>query len=71
MQGRLYVTEEWLCFYANIFKWETLLTIRLKEITGIKKERSIRIIPNAIQIETETEKVIIYGKSNESQTLFL
>ncbi|CAB1316730.1 unnamed protein product [Coregonus sp. 'balchen'] len=24
LQGRLYVSENWICFYSNIFRWETL-----------------------------------------------
>lgn len=26
LQGRIYVTQNYLCFYANIFRWETLVT---------------------------------------------
>ena len=25
LQGRIYVTQNYLCFYANIFRWETLV----------------------------------------------
>jgi hypothetical protein len=25
IHGRLYLTQNWLCFYANIFSWETLV----------------------------------------------
>ena len=28
VHGRLYLSQTWLCFYANIFGWETLVTIR-------------------------------------------
>nr|KAF6403454.1 GRAM domain containing 1B [Molossus molossus] len=24
LQGRLYLSENWICFYSNIFRWETL-----------------------------------------------
>ena len=27
LQGRLYITQNWLCFYANIFTWVTLVRI--------------------------------------------
>jgi len=27
IHGRLYVTQNWLCFYANIFSWETLVQL--------------------------------------------
>ncbi|CAM9858198.1 unnamed protein product [Lampetra planeri] len=56
LQGRLYLSENWICFYSNIFRWETLLTIRLKEITAMTKEKTARLIPNAIQICTENDK---------------
>ncbi|XP_023336595.1 GRAM domain-containing protein 1B [Eurytemora carolleeae] len=31
VHGRIFVTINFLCFYANIFKWETAVTIRWKE----------------------------------------
>ena len=32
VHGRLYVTTNFLCFYANIFRWETAVTIRWREV---------------------------------------
>uniref|UniRef100_A0A8I5NER7 GRAM domain containing 1C n=1 Tax=Papio anubis TaxID=9555 RepID=A0A8I5NER7_PAPAN len=56
LQGRLYLSENWLCFYSNIFRWETTISIALKNITFMTKEKTARLIPNAIQIVTESEK---------------
>ncbi|MEE6485282.1 hypothetical protein FKM82_014236 [Ascaphus truei] len=56
LQGRLYLSENWICFYSNIFRWETLLTVRLKDICSMTKEKTARLIPNAIQLCTDTEK---------------
>ncbi|TNN01600.1 hypothetical protein fugu_010982 [Takifugu bimaculatus] len=56
LQGRLYLSENWICFYSNIFRWETLLTVRLKDICSMTKEKTARLIPNAIQVSTDTEK---------------
>nr|XP_012319417.1 GRAM domain-containing protein 1C isoform X2 [Aotus nancymaae] len=56
LQGRLYLSENWLCFYSNIFRWETTISIALKNITFMTKEKTARLIPNAIQIITESEK---------------
>ncbi|XP_058866226.1 protein Aster-B-like isoform X2 [Acipenser ruthenus] len=56
LQGRLYLSENWICFYSNIFRWETLLTVRLKDICYMTKEKTARLIPNAIQVCTDTEK---------------
>ncbi|XP_057176627.1 protein Aster-B isoform X4 [Triplophysa rosa] len=56
LQGRLYLSENWICFYSNIFRWETLLTIRLKDVCSMTKEKTARLIPNAIQLCTDSEK---------------
>ncbi|XP_045901011.1 protein Aster-A isoform X3 [Micropterus dolomieu] len=56
LQGRLYLSENWLCFYSNIFRWETTITILLKDVTSLTKEKTAKLIPNAIQISTDNEK---------------
>jgi len=25
--GRLYISRQWICFYANIFRWETAVCL--------------------------------------------
>ncbi|KAM3935575.1 protein Aster-C [Leptodactylus fuscus] len=56
LQGRLYLSENWICFHSNIFRWETSICISLREVTSMTKEKTARLIPNAIQISTENEK---------------
>ncbi|XP_070202232.1 protein Aster-B-like [Littorina saxatilis] len=56
VQGRMYISQNWVCFYANIFRWETVLAIPCRDITAITKERTARVIPNAIQITTTSDK---------------
>ena len=50
IQGRLYLSLNYLSFHANIFGWETVLSIKLCEITALTKANTIRVIPNAIQV---------------------
>lgn len=56
LQGRLYLSENWICFHSNIFRWETSICISLREVTSMTKEKTARVIPNALQISTENEK---------------
>ncbi|CAG0897317.1 unnamed protein product [Darwinula stevensoni] len=56
IQGRLYISQNYICFYANIFRWETLVSIQCKDVRAITKERTARFIPNAIQVCTDNEK---------------
>ncbi|KAM4718285.1 protein Aster-C [Anableps anableps] len=55
LQGRLYLSENWICFYSNVFRG-TKITLSLKDITTMSREKTARLIPNAIQICTNTEK---------------
>jgi len=57
VHGRLYVTTNFLCFYANIFRWETAVTVRWKEVTAMTKEKTALVIPNAILICTGNDKL--------------
>ncbi|KAJ2163023.1 hypothetical protein GGF46_000209 [Coemansia sp. RSA 552] len=52
VQGRLYLTENYVSFYSNIFGWVTNLVIAFDEIVSIEKRMTALIIPNAIQIST-------------------
>ncbi|XP_029045428.2 LOW QUALITY PROTEIN: protein Aster-B-like [Osmia bicornis bicornis] len=56
VHGRLYVSQNYVCFYANIFSWETLVCLRWKDVTSITKEKTALVIPNAILICTATDK---------------
>ena len=37
VHGRIYITTNYLCFYANIFRWETAVSIPWKEVKNIMK----------------------------------
>ncbi|GAA6035703.1 hypothetical protein JCM8097_004979 [Rhodosporidiobolus ruineniae] len=52
VQGKLYVSENFLSFRANILGWETSLKIPWSEIVSIEKANTARIIPNAIEVRT-------------------
>lgn len=52
VQGRLYVSENYLCFHANIFGWTTDVVIPFVEIKSIEKKMTALVIPNAIGVST-------------------
>lgn len=56
IQGRLYVSENHVCFHANIFGWITDLTIPMTEIITMEKRMTAFVIPNAIQIMSQSAK---------------
>ncbi|PPQ79364.1 hypothetical protein CVT25_002634 [Psilocybe cyanescens] len=56
IQGRIYISENHICFHANIFGWITDLSIPIYEITSLEKKMTAFVIPNAIQITTRQAK---------------
>ncbi|XP_019129214.2 GRAM domain-containing protein 1C isoform X1 [Larimichthys crocea] len=56
LQGRLYLSENLLCFYSNVFRG-TKITLSLKDILNMSREKTARLIPNAIQICTGSDKL--------------
>nr|NP_001097069.1 GRAM domain containing 1B, isoform A [Drosophila melanogaster]ABV53611.1 GRAM domain containing 1B, isoform A [Drosophila melanogaster] len=56
VQGRLYVSQNYVCFHANIFSWETHVSIKWKDVTAITKEKTALVIPNAISISSGKDK---------------
>ncbi|XP_031571488.1 protein Aster-B-like isoform X2 [Actinia tenebrosa] len=56
LQGRLFISQGWFCFYSNIFGWETQVTIDCRKIRSITREKTAYVVPNAILITTTDEK---------------
>ncbi|CAF1038507.1 unnamed protein product [Adineta steineri] len=57
VQGRMYLSQNYLCFYANILNWKTILCLKFEDIVGITREKTAKVISNAIAVKTnKTEK---------------
>ncbi|ORY34210.1 hypothetical protein BCR39DRAFT_188949 [Naematelia encephala] len=56
VQGRLYVSENHICFHANIFGWVTNVVVAFSDIRSIEKKMTALVIPNAIGISTRKDK---------------
>ncbi|KAK9244106.1 hypothetical protein V1506DRAFT_542465 [Lipomyces tetrasporus] len=52
LQGRLYISEQHICFNSNIFGWVTNLVISFDEVMAIEKKTTVGLFPNAIVIQT-------------------
>nr|XP_021184322.2 protein Aster-B isoform X3 [Helicoverpa armigera] len=69
--GRLYASQNYLCFYASIFGWETSMTTRWKDVTAITKEKTALVIPNAILVCTEGEKNFLTSFSGRDKAYLM
>lgn len=56
LQGHMYLFTHHICFYSNIFGFETKKIIPFHEITCVLKAKTAAIFPNAIEIITGVKK---------------
>lgn len=71
IQGRLYISQNYVCFHANILGWETCLMIKWKDVTSITKEKTALVIPNAISISTITENHFFSSFTTRDKTFLI
>ena len=56
VQGRIYISQNWICFHANILTWETTLQIPIAKVRLVRKASTIKVIPNAIVLEIDEDE---------------
>ncbi|XP_055374963.1 putative uncharacterized protein DDB_G0282133 [Condylostylus longicornis] len=56
LQGHLYITENYFAFYSNVFGFVTKLLIPTSSVMKISKEKTAKIIPNAVGVTTYDER---------------
>lgn len=52
----MYITKNHIAFYSNVFGYVTKLLIPVTSVARISKEKTVKIIPNAIAIATVDER---------------
>ncbi|XP_058104305.1 protein VASCULAR ASSOCIATED DEATH 1, chloroplastic-like isoform X2 [Magnolia sinica] len=55
-EGHMYLFIHHICFYSNIFGFETKKTISFHEVTCVRRAKTAGIFPNAIEILTGEKK---------------
>ncbi|XP_055698081.1 GRAM domain-containing protein 2B-like, partial [Phlebotomus papatasi] len=56
LQGHLYITDNYFAFYSNVFGFVTKLLIPIVSVVKISKEKTAKIIPNAVGVATSDER---------------
>ncbi|KAK7386142.1 hypothetical protein VNO78_26144 [Psophocarpus tetragonolobus] len=56
IQGHMYLFVNFICFYSNIFGYETKKIIPLPEVTSVRRAKTAGFIPNAIEILAGNKK---------------
>lgn len=68
LQGHLYITKNYFAFYSNVFGYVTKLLIPTVSVLKISKEKTARIIPNAVGVVTEDDKHVFCSLLSRDST---
>lgn len=55
-QGRLFVSENWICFHSKVFGRDTKIAIPVASVSHIKKTKTAILVPNALVIATANDR---------------
>ncbi|XP_072514714.1 GRAM domain-containing protein 2B-like [Salminus brasiliensis] len=71
-QGRLFVSDNWICFHSKVFGRDTKIVIPVLSVTHIKKTKTAILVPNALVITTTNERhVFVSFLSRDTTYKFL
>jgi len=68
LQGHLYITPNYFAFYSNVFGYVTKLLIPTVSVLKISKEKTARIIPNAVAVATEEDRHVFCSLLSRDST---
>nr|XP_023997478.1 GRAM domain-containing protein 2A-like [Salvelinus alpinus] len=60
LQGRLYISRNWLCFYANLFGKDIKVSIPVVSVRLVKKHRTAGLVPNGLAITVDTSQKYVF-----------
>ncbi|XP_050730863.1 uncharacterized protein LOC127005792 isoform X2 [Eriocheir sinensis] len=61
LQGTLYITQNYFAFYSKIFGHVSRLLIPVTQVASLQKERTAKIIPNAVGLQMVDGKNYVFG----------
>ncbi|XP_053490742.1 GRAM domain-containing protein 2A isoform X1 [Ictalurus furcatus] len=60
LQGRLYISRNWLCFYANLFGKDIKVCIPVVSVRLVKKHKTAGLVPNGLAITTDSSQKYVF-----------
>ncbi|XP_073850240.1 GRAM domain-containing protein 2B isoform X10 [Macaca fascicularis] len=67
-QGKLFVSENWICFHSKVFGKDTKISIPAFSVTLIKKTKTALLVPNALIIATVTDRYMFVSLLSRDST---
>ncbi|XP_029008291.1 GRAM domain-containing protein 2A isoform X2 [Betta splendens] len=60
LQGRLYISRNWLCFYANLFGKDIKVCVPVLSVRLVKKHKTAGLVPNGLAITMDTGQKYVF-----------
>ncbi|NXD14876.1 GRM2B protein, partial [Nothocercus nigrocapillus] len=67
-QGKLFLSENWICFHSKVFGKDTKISIPVLSVTLLKKTKTALLVPNALIIATVTDKYMFVSLLSRDNT---
>ncbi|XP_069818734.1 GRAM domain-containing protein 2B isoform X4 [Dendropsophus ebraccatus] len=67
-QGKLYISDNWICFHSKVFGKDTKIAIPALAVTMIKKTKTALLVPNALVVSTVTDRFIFVSLLSRDST---
>ncbi|NXI36314.1 GRM2B protein, partial [Galbula dea] len=67
-QGKLFLSENWICFHSKVFGKDTKISIPVLSVTLLKKTKTALLVPNAVIIATVTDRYMFVSLLSRDTT---
>ncbi|XP_040012023.1 GRAM domain-containing protein 2B isoform X7 [Xiphias gladius] len=67
-QGRMFVSDHWICFHSKVFGKDTKIAIPVVSVTHIKKTKTAILVPNALVIATANDRYVFVSLLSRDNT---
>ncbi|CAL8248921.1 unnamed protein product [Merluccius merluccius] len=67
-QGRMFVSDNWICFQSKVFGKDTKIAIPVVSVTHIKKTKTAILVPNALVISTSRDRYVFVSFLSRDNT---
>ncbi|XP_026154160.1 GRAM domain-containing protein 2B-like isoform X2 [Mastacembelus armatus] len=67
-QGRIFVSDNWICFYSRVFGKDTKISVPVVSVKCIRKTKTALLVPNALVIETTSEQLLFVSFLSRNTT---
>ncbi|XP_068452313.1 GRAM domain-containing protein 2B [Clinocottus analis] len=67
-QGRMFVSDHWICFHSKVFGKDTKIAIPVMSVTHVKKTKTAILLPNALVIATANDRYVFVSFMSRDNT---